>query len=58
MTYLSDWLFVVKTFFTVMFVDCPTLERRLRFMEDMADEKRKRELPYRLVKFMYQSILK
>lgn len=56
--YLQDWVTVVTTLFTVLFIDCPTIERRLRFLSQAIDEKRKRRLPYRIITFLYGSMLK
>jgi hypothetical protein len=56
--YILDCFFVIKSFFMVVFLSKEKIERRLRFMNDMTDERRKKQLPYRLLKSMYLSMLK
>lgn len=51
--FLRDLYSVIVAWLTVWWVNKPKAERRLRFMEDAFDEKRKRELLYRLIKKAY-----
>jgi hypothetical protein len=55
--YIQDWLFVIKTLFEVWFLSCPDIERRLRFLDDALNEKRKKQLPYIIITFLYKSMI-
>lgn len=52
--FFRDWRDAIWSLFETWFIDCPTLQRRLHFLETGVDEERKKHLPYRIITFMYR----
>ncbi len=51
--FFRDWRDAVFALFEVWFLTYNQIERRLIFLDNGVDEKRKKRLPYKIIKFIY-----
>ena len=56
--YLNDLIFAIQSIFSVWFYEPDKIERHLQFFNECITDMRKKELPFKLIYYIYNKAIK